>query len=129
MKEQIISFETAKFAKELGFPSYIVGTGFYNLRTKNYIHFGRTGKQCHKKHMCTAPTQSMLQNWLREREIIVSVDPVLKTNKFYYCSYAFFAGGTGHYLFRTEFYESWERSLEVGLKLALISYKEINGLE
>ena len=67
MKESIISFETAKLAFEKGYPVFNNSSksNFYNRRTKNLIYFGRTGQQT-KEHLYGAPTQSLLQKWLRE---------------------------------------------------------------
>lgn len=67
MKEPIISFETAKLAFEKGYPVFnnYSKSNFYNRRTKNLIYFGRTGHQT-KEHLYGAPTQSLLQKWLRE---------------------------------------------------------------
>lgn len=68
MKEQIISFETAQIAKEKGFeqnpykveycygPTYTDGSNI-NLRNSLYNP---------ESNICTAPSQSALQRWLRE---------------------------------------------------------------
>ena len=69
MKEQLISFETAKLAKEKGF---IPSEG---ITCKSYLQDGRVGYQTiwdlDLKHACLedhiiAVTQSLLQKWLRE---------------------------------------------------------------
>lgn len=76
MEEQIISFETAKLAKEKGF----------DIRTKGYYNNGiykNTGSEIGQYHsftngipdtndngICLAPTQSLLQKWLREKHQI-----------------------------------------------------------
>ena len=73
MKEQLISFETAKLAKEKGFPT------LNHIRTSYYNHLGELNgdvielikSQVRKQDtkpfdIITAPTQSLLQKWLRD---------------------------------------------------------------
>lgn len=67
MKEQIISFSTAKLAKEKGFSEMC--TAYYTSSTGNGL-IARSFNQ-NKIHLkygkyCSAPTQSLLQKWLRE---------------------------------------------------------------
>lgn len=58
MKEDLISFDTAKLAKEAGFPQDILGMSWYNKDGKiSNLSLGTDIK---------APTQSLLQKWLRE---------------------------------------------------------------
>lgn len=78
MKEQLITFDTAKLAKEKGFKlqsnpfGYI--TKFYNHNTGTLLSYGRTGKTDLSKAYY-APTQSLLQKWLREiGDIYVSIN-------------------------------------------------------
>ena len=61
MKEQLISFETAKLAKEKGF----------EVKCSTYkIHLPYS-----KENPCYIPTQSLLQKWLREEHNLhISVD-------------------------------------------------------
>lgn len=63
MQEQLISFETAKLAKEKGFNetfSYGIGVAYYNKD-------GILGGTClYGDHTLKASTQSLLQKWLRE---------------------------------------------------------------
>lgn len=71
MKEQLISFETAKLAKEKGFNiprNYWTGfiTKFYHPRTKTLLSFGRTGR-CNINELYIASTQSLLRKWLRNK--------------------------------------------------------------
>ena len=63
MREQLISFETAKLAKEKGF-----------LQEKGMKLLGYSKahpKYTEKDSLCVAPTQSLLQRWLREEHQIV----------------------------------------------------------
>jgi len=69
MTEELISFSTAKLAKEKGLPVFeYMGwkTKFYHPRTKNMFAYGRTGR-VDINTMYYAPTQSLLQKWLREK--------------------------------------------------------------
>jgi len=61
MQEELISFETAKLAKEKGFdaPSH-----YYYSKSKTFIHHSPYN-QLHLLDLA-APTQSLLQKWLRE---------------------------------------------------------------
>lgn len=75
-EESIISYDTAKLANEKGYPIYnnFAKSNFYNRRTKSLIYFGRTGNQT-KQHLYGAPTQSLLQKWLREvKKLSIKVD-------------------------------------------------------
>ena len=68
MEEQLISFDTAKLAKEKGFRIPVV-YGYQNDTYKNKSLYVK----CYKDKHCynvrgqfSAPTQSLLQKWLRE---------------------------------------------------------------
>ena len=64
MKEQLITFETAKLAKEMGFQSY---TSFYyseGMEIKG-TKMGMHGNP-NAYGGISAPTQSLLQKWLRK---------------------------------------------------------------
>lgn len=70
MNDTVISFETAKLAKEkrVIISTTIMGwtTCWYHPRTKNILRCGRTGK-CKLSEMYPIYTQSLLQKWLREK--------------------------------------------------------------
>ena len=73
MKEQLITFETAKLAKEMGFQSY---TPFY-YSEDGEIKGTKIGMHGNPNAYggISAPTQSLLQKWLREvHSIYVSID-------------------------------------------------------
>jgi hypothetical protein len=82
MQEQLISFETAKLAKEKGFFDKNV-YGEVRLSQQHYyddrsiLHNIREAfdeKDYDLKDCCNAPTQSLLQKWLREdKKISVEV--------------------------------------------------------
>ena len=91
MQEELISYETAKLAKEKGFDwecCYVIHSGG-SLEPQS-----RHGKPIKNSqlvlHFVTSPTQSLLQKWLRERSegrILVFVMPVDDWNHFYYKIY------------------------------------------
>lgn len=67
MKEQLISFETAKLAKEKGFNKsfYVWGEASYiDEEISNNFAYGEPNDAI------LAPTQSLLQKWLREKHEI-----------------------------------------------------------
>ena len=115
MEEQLISFETAKLAKEKGFDwlvdTYYLGSVRYDtIEPKSYNK---------NKIKVSAPTQSLLQKWLREEHSLhIELTPtVIKEGYWYSCVYHL-----------EEFYTilvdrkkdlSYEEALEAGLKKAL----------
>lgn len=62
MKDQLITFETAKLAKEKGFDEL---THFFWLINPNRINYFKIASN--QKDRLLAPTQSLLQKWLREK--------------------------------------------------------------
>jgi len=73
MKEKLISLETAKLAKEKGFVNDSE-KAYDNLGDiKNVFCISLSGNNLHP-HIFEAPTQSLLQKWLREvhsKEILI----------------------------------------------------------
>ena len=79
MEEQLISFETAKLAKEKGFT---YAYEFYD-KEGNIVDFGIVGgwTDCHDENYA-APTQSLLQKWLREKhDIHFEIKPIFDVNE------------------------------------------------
>ena len=70
MQEQLISFETAKLAKEKGFniPVIYVFDDIDGTLTASYVKnvFDLLNYNT-SIHKCSRPTQSLLQKWLREK--------------------------------------------------------------
>jgi len=77
VKDQIVSFETAKLAKEKG---YNYAYEFYDT-DGNILPYGMEGGwDTSHEHSYAAPTQSLLQKWLREEhQISVEVDGMYTT--------------------------------------------------
>lgn len=132
MKEQLVSFETAKLAKEKGFNESCIH-GYLNkdgslMNDDDHFDFD----SCYEdrsvmKHLLfknsevvndysiTAPTQSFLQKWLREvHNIVVTVNLGLSSEGYYYkvrCNGSLFVG--------EHFNDTYEEALEAGLIEAL----------
>jgi hypothetical protein len=92
MNEILISFECAKLAKDKGFTlqsnpfGYI--TKFYEPKTGSIRSYGMHGRTTLDK-LIYAPTQSLLQKWLREKHDIhvncnVYYNPAVLDNKIYF---------------------------------------------
>lgn len=104
MKEELVSFETAKLAKEVG---------FNQPRDEVY----------EPDFICTAPTQSLLQRWLREEHNIHFWVYPKKVKKGQVCFDFIFIDAENPFV-PTHFYKTYEEALEEGLKEALIIIKE-----
>jgi hypothetical protein len=74
--EEICTYEVCMLAKEKGFPQDVFGT--CEMKSSCYLEDGRYYKNgciCPVEDAYTAPTQSLLQRWLREEEgIHISVE-------------------------------------------------------
>jgi hypothetical protein len=110
MEEQIVKLETAKLAKEKGFNVkcenfYNRGSG-YRLQNDSII---RTGADV----IYEAPTQSLLQKWLREKyNIHVEITWVDTLSNIY----VYHISTTGNAIRPdSQFYNSYEEALENGL--------------
>ena len=66
MKEQIISFDTAKMAKEKSIPRMLPGKCYH----KNGDYHNNMPSEGYFDNYYSAPTQSLLQRWLREEHKI-----------------------------------------------------------
>lgn len=145
MQEELISFETAKLAKEKG----------YNVDCKDYwtTEYGNkpiitngieyeSERDCHfdwnlnneyskkiqapypnryHESQCSAPTQSLLQKWLREvHNIEIWATPYLDDEKIEY-NHAIVNRNVDVYdlLYSAEEYKTYEEALEAGLQEAL----------
>lgn len=119
MEEQLILFETAKLAKEKGFwlftdQEFTCG-GELNFR-----------RNCSTNRLCSAPTQSLLQKWLREvHHLCVTIEHYSGVH-FKDMSFTWRITGSVYFT-ENEFdvsepsdpYDSYEEALEIGLFEAL----------
>ena len=125
MKEELISFETAVLAKEKGFNEYCRYR--YDKPSNNLSSwpFHEADEESwHDNSSCvgeSAPTQSLLQKWLRE-EYGFHVDIVFNNGTRGYNYLEFYekcaplASQTNH---SQNTYDTYEQALEEGLKEAL----------
>jgi hypothetical protein len=109
MEEQLINFETAKLAKEKGFN--ISGINIYeNKELLCDVEF----KNWNNGTLCLlAPTQSLLQKWLREVHNIIVLIHQYDDNK----KYSYLIDEEFIYEFGTQNpnYNTYEEALEMGL--------------
>lgn len=113
MEEQLISFETAKLAKEKGYepdrewnPEYVKG-----YIDEELTEFKEEDYYCDGYFL--APAQALLQKWLRE-EHTLDVFPT-KVNKNWQCSVYTWQG----WQHETNSFKTYEEALEAGLQEAL----------
>lgn len=114
--EEICTYEVAKLAKEKGFDencSYV-----YN---NDRVLLGVKGVRCWHKVEFTAPTQSLLQRWLREKgfgEVEVRHWP--KTNKYPHHYGWEVKDNLGDLMsYSSKMFDTYELALEDALKYAL----------
>jgi len=155
MKEQLVSFKTAKLAKEKGFAQsaddYTLLTTVYELNGKLFNNgeikistnfsnsktpFGQnTLKDIHASifemdnsldKFILAPTQCLLQKWLREeQDLHLSVER--RENNSYRLLYSFSIYNPRYTLAEYDFdngFDTYEEALEVGLQEALKTIKK-----
>lgn len=140
MEDQLISFETAKLAKEKGFA---IGSKFYygghGWNVGDLVQSGITtcinGTNGYFEGVCEAPTQSLLQKWLREKynlHIEVKVQDFVQDPIYYWSIFGSRIVGFAEGLLRCKLnssettvkeYKTYEEALEVAL---LESLKLIN---
>jgi len=111
MKEQLITFETAKLAKEKGFDSKY---------TEDYDTLGfvqqRGILESHNLERVSAPTQSLLQKWLREvHNIHITITSISQESWQYHITKPGQRLGDNY---EEDFY-TYEEALESGLHQAL----------
>ena len=119
LKEQLISFETAKLAKEKSLPQdsfyfedYGTEVPFYGL--DNELNKGdedRFGQ-------CKSISQSLLSKWLREKyDTDVIINTYRNQNQKYY---KYFISKKSKNLIKSEeYYDTYEEAFEIGLQEAL----------
>lgn len=122
MKDEPISLETAKLAKEKGFKELVPHRYVDHTRFGKDVQF--QGDSCfnqnHNKQedYYSAPSQSVLQRWLRENhEIHIVIMPcIIPSNE------------TKYYIFKgklkwdwEDLFNNYEQALEAGLKASLLS--------
>jgi hypothetical protein len=132
MKDEIVSFDTAKLAKEKGLVSgitvyhtYCIGFG---IGTENEIQPDKKLLTEYKRdnvkgqfHLALAPTQSLLQRWLREvHKIDIEIEVTLDDNcKREYVGWILTENSPFIDAKDDDYKSSYEEALEAGLQEAL----------
>jgi hypothetical protein len=132
MQEQIITFETAKLVKEKGFNipviKYYTPKGYCSesegyrterLEESNWNNGMGSYPTLSKDVCCSAPTQSLLQKWLREVHKIDVFCDCIGSGKYYSVIYDNSIKEGNDKVFEQEKETSYEEALEVGLLEAL----------
>lgn len=121
MEEQLISFETAKLAKKKKFDS---GTSY---KSRGWVYSkkgelewrGEFGME-YLGTRCSAPTQSLLQKWLREKHKLFIEIQICYPKKYYHASIYDLSQERGRALdiaIELTYEEVLERILKIGLNL------------
>lgn len=121
MNEQLINFETAKLAKEKGFGGKELTTlnGYFRGGVLCNIPCNNKSDFCHEDEF-SAPTQSLLQKWLREKYhliIIVAYQYEYDSTPYSYWIYKEFQSLPINQWVND--LNTYEEALEVGLQEAL----------
>lgn len=123
MQEELISFDTAKLAKEKGLISGLKCTHIYCIgynvipENKTLVSHGYIRSSVENQfHLALAPTQSLLQKWLREKHninVLIEFDSISYGYRLIYVDERY----TDKVVF--EMWDSYEEALEIGLQEAL----------
>ena len=122
MKDQLISFDAAKLAKEKGFKEYCIA--YFSISGEE-MYFREDGMYFHSNgangRLILRPTQSLLQKWLREQFFYHIYLIPLDNNKWgFEVKYiSLMLDDFISYLYSGYEYNSYEEALESGLMKAL----------
>ena len=131
MEEQLISFNTAKLAKEKGFNEKCTNTYMYggsSYKTTPYYFEEKASNSEIESQSYSAPTQSLLQKWLRETHNIHIMDNYMPNiKKWDFVVYDLNLNGMAWVKHYSEYrrshgnrrFNSYEEALENGLVEAL----------
>ena len=126
MEDTRITFETAKLAKEKGFPQepnrrkvpYYNYKGEFNGDVTDFLRKYLREEDTSDVESVSAPTQSLLAKWLREEHnIIVLVD--YEGIDGYYYKYYYYINEVQKYDASGKNYITFEEAYEIGLQEAL----------
>lgn len=129
MEDTRITFETAKLAKEKGFPQepnrrkvpYYNYKGEFKGDVTDFLRKYLREEDTSDVESVSAPTQSLLAKFLREEHNLhITINVGLPHNRFimYYSNVIKF-GKHHKSKFKSEFYKTYEEACEVGLQEAL----------
>lgn len=124
--DELVSFETAKLAKEKGFdwrPSMYFHSGVERDLREVGVNGANPNKIPHSPHI-SCPTQTQLQRWLREeKKIVFGISPMQEMDCDYlgWCATIYKVDENGYGLSWKEelYYNTYELALEAALKYAL----------
>jgi hypothetical protein len=130
MQEELVSFETAKLAKEKGFDLEFCNVGWHgdfgDLKGDNYPFLGTysfyKSIYCNNKdeHQIQRPTQSLLQKWLREvYNTHLMVEPFYNEQKVLVYGLDLITERIEEETIVEKGFKTYEEALEVGLQEAL----------
>ena len=119
--EEIVTYEVAKLAKEKGFNDKC-----YHYYQKGELETDKCFNRYNKgvDSICSAPTQSLLQRWLREKKnIVFGISPMQEMDCDYlgWCATIYKVDENGYGLSLKEelYYNTYELVLENAMKYAL----------
>lgn len=125
MKEPLVGFKTAKLAKKKGFPQTFLHFQYINLKKSKWKLYSSTDADeldnsigIGESIRCSAPTQSLLQKWLRETHNIhigITLASDYELNILIPYVYEIYIYKNGIYHVNREFYDTYEQALESGL--------------
>ena len=133
--EEICTYEVCKLAKEKGVQLDCIG--YYDFAGEFYFNYesaisNKERTFCHNKYnniwhrdLTDAPTQSLLQRWLREEKgVCISVEayPTLAIVEKIYFAWVVKSGSDGHFMESNDSlqtFSTYELALEDALKYAL----------
>ena len=119
MREQLVNFETAKLAKEKGFNHMKANCYGDNMAYDTGQEEGKLIQSGNALNYILAPTQSLLQKWLRkEKELSVKVDDFYTNSRVRY-DYSVRKLGHQDDGLSEDMFETYEEALEEGLLEAL----------
>lgn len=119
MKEELITFETAKLAKEKGFEQSKWDMAYSE---NNPLEPITEAMHIRKGQRYSAPTQSLLQRWLREEheiELYVKIDAILDSRKYSFVTFNCKNLDVLHLPLHNYVFDTYELALEKGLFEAL----------
>ena len=130
MKEQLISYETAVLAKEKGFEGQCTHCYDENKELEAAIDFNGelyfssedvdNANENGYEMTVLAPTQSLLQKWLREKHnIVLCIENAYDTMLGYNRGFVYTIDGIVYHNSYGDCYEEYEQALEEGLEASL----------
>ena len=126
MEDTRITFETAKLAKEKGFPQepnrrkvpYYNYKGEFNGDVTDFLRKYLREEDTSDVESVSAPTQSLLAKWLREEHNIIVLVDYEGIDGYYYKFYSY-KEGNKNYDASDKNYNTYEEAYEIGLQETL----------